>query len=110
MFNLLCHRDMVSTSPSSPARPLVQSSNPGKRTNTVQDNSITPCRFKASEMLELRRAIASNPTLTIPQIGLIIGIIDQARHEHFEATNCACWQAAIEALDCNARLPFSVYA
>lgn len=54
------------------------------------------CNFKAEILLELRRSVASNPTLTFSEIGHILRIIDDARWTHAEVSGCNCWQEAIE--------------
>lgn len=55
------------------------------------------CKFKSAELLELRRAIAKDPTLPITHIAIIIKLIDDARHTHQELTGCRCWEEAIAA-------------
>lgn len=57
------------------------------------------CDFNASALLELRRSIAANKSLTTEAIKGVIDEIDRRRWNHFDQTGCDCWQEAREAAD-----------
>lgn len=57
------------------------------------------CQFKAVELLELRRAVAKDPTLPLLHIAIIIKLIDDARHTHQDLSGCKCWEEAITRVD-----------
>jgi len=53
--------------------------------------------FNASALLELRRSVAANKSLSVEQIKSVIDKVDRQRWQHFEETQCNCWQEAREA-------------
>lgn len=57
------------------------------------------CDFNASALLELRRSIAANKSLSALAIKGVIDDIDRRRWDHQEQTGCECWYEAIEAAD-----------
>lgn len=57
------------------------------------------CDFHASALLELRRSIAANKSLTTEAIKGVIDEIDRRRWDHQEQTGCECWYAAIASAD-----------
>lgn len=52
------------------------------------------CNFKAKELLELRRMVAKNQTLTMAELGHVLRMIDDARWRHAEVSGCNCWEEA----------------
>lgn len=56
------------------------------------------CKFKAKEMLQLRREIVTSTCLGDGAKSLIVKIIDDARRAHEEATGCQCWYEALREM------------
>ena len=53
-----------------------------------------PCSFPATQLLRLRRRIAETTTIPIEEQARLVKEIDEMRHDHFEASNCSCWEDA----------------
>lgn len=65
------------------------------------------CRFPAAELIRMRRQLAaqadrSNDAEFVRKVMAFVKAMDDLRIEHFELTDCLCWQEAVERLDVQA--------